>query len=41
MVGVPVMAPDAVFSCRFAGNAPLVRDHANGVFPPVATSVAL
>ena len=39
-VGVPVMAPVAVFSDRPAGNVPLVSDHVYGVVPPDAVSVA-
>ena len=39
-VGVPVMAPVAVFSDSPAGNVPLLSDQAYGVAPPDAASVA-
>jgi hypothetical protein len=39
-VGVPVMAPVAVFSDNPAGNVPLVSDQVYGVVPPDAVSVA-
>ncbi len=39
-VGVPVMAPVAVFSDNPAGNIPLVSDQVYGVVPPDAVSVA-
>jgi hypothetical protein len=40
-VGVPVIAPVAVFSERPAANVPLETDQLYGVVPPVAASVAL
>src|SRR5260370_4878394 len=40
VVGVPVMAPVAVFSDNPVGNVPLVSDQVYGVLPPDAVSVA-
>ena len=41
VVGVPVIAPVAVFRESPGGNEPTVTDHVIGVAPPVEASVAL